>query len=60
MRTGYYEIFPSIKRMVMRSFLGDCREAYVISNNYGMGDPLGPSEVEGNSGGGRHHPAVTI
>jgi len=28
------------KRMVMRSFRGDCREAYVISYSYGMGDPL--------------------
>ncbi len=28
------------KRMVMRSFRCDCREAYVISNSYGMGDPL--------------------
>jgi len=24
----------------MGSFQGDCREAYVISNSYGMGDPL--------------------
>ena len=24
----------------MRSFQNDCREAYVISNSYGMGDPL--------------------
>jgi len=23
----------------MRSFQSDCREAYVISNSYGMGDP---------------------
>ena len=29
-----------MKRMVIRSFLGDCWEAYVISNGYGMGDPL--------------------
>ena len=26
--------------MVMRSFQGDWREAYVISNSYEMGDPL--------------------
>ena len=26
--------------MVMRSFRSDCREAYVITNSYGMGDPL--------------------
>ena len=32
--------FPRTKRMVMRSFRDDCREAYVISNSYGMGDPL--------------------
>jgi hypothetical protein len=25
---------------VMRSFRDDWREAYVISNSYGMGDPL--------------------
>ncbi len=43
----------------MRPFLIDCREAFVISRCYGMGDPLAPSEVEGNSGGGRHHPSVT-
>jgi len=57
----------------MRSFLSDCRacppygwrEAFVISWCYGMGDPLAPSEVEGNregggiQGGGRHHPSVT-
>jgi hypothetical protein len=24
----------------MESFLSDCREAFVISNCYGMGDPL--------------------
>jgi hypothetical protein len=34
------KVFPHTKRMVMRSFRGDCREAYVISNSYGMGDPL--------------------
>jgi len=33
--------------MVMRSFRDDWREAYVISNSYGMGDPLAPSEAEG-------------
>jgi hypothetical protein len=38
--------------MVMRSFLSDCREAFVISRSYGMGDPLDPSEVEGNREGG--------
>ncbi len=37
----------------MKSFRGDWWEAYVISNSYGMGDPLAPSEAEGNSGGGR-------
>ena len=37
----------------MESFLSDCREAFVISGCYGMGDPLAPSESEENSGGGR-------
>jgi len=36
----------------MKSFLSDCREAFVISRSYGMGDPLAPSEVEGNREGG--------
>ena len=27
-------------RGVMVSFRSDCREAYVISKSYGMGDPL--------------------
>ncbi|MBL7176480.1 MAG: hypothetical protein ISS66_11710 [Desulfobacteraceae bacterium] len=44
----------------MMSFLSDCRpatnsaesEAFVISWSYGMGDPLAPSEVEGNREGG--------
>ena len=44
----------------MVSFRNDWREAYVISYSYGMGDPLAPSEAEGNSGGGRHHPSVTV
>ena len=46
--------------MVMRSFRSDRWEAYVISNSYGMGNPLAPSKFEGNSGGGRHHPSVTV
>ncbi len=46
--------------MVMRSFRDDCWEAYVISNSYGMGDPLAPSGAEGNSEGGRHHPSETV
>ena len=33
-------MFPQTKRMVMKSFRDDWREAYVISNSYGMGDPL--------------------
>ncbi len=52
---------------VMTSFRSDRREAFVISEGYGMGDPLAPSESEENSGGGRlarlfpggHHPSVT-
>ena len=43
MCTSNKELFSHMKRMVMRSFLYDCREAYVISNSYGMGDPLAPS-----------------
>jgi hypothetical protein len=38
--------------MVMKSFLSDWREAFVISWSYGMGDPLAPSGVEGNREGG--------
>ena len=36
----FYEICLHMKRMVMRSFRSDCREAYVISSSYRMGDPL--------------------
>jgi hypothetical protein len=49
----------------MKSFLSDCREAFVISRSYGMGDPLAPSEGEGNREGGGLpasgglHPSVT-
>jgi hypothetical protein len=32
----------------MMSFLSDWWEAFVISGRYEMGDPLAPSEVEGN------------
>jgi hypothetical protein len=35
------------------SFLSDWWEAFVISGRYEMGDPLAPSEVEGNREGGR-------
>ena len=38
--------------MVMKSFLSDWREAFVVSGGYGMGDPLAPSGVEGNREGG--------
>ena len=35
-------------------FWSDWREAFLISGSYGMGDPMAPSEGEGNSeGGGR-------
>jgi hypothetical protein len=34
------------------SFLSDWWEAFVISGRYEMGDPLAPSEVEGNREGG--------
>jgi len=36
----------------MMSFLSDWWEAFVISGCYEMGDPLAPSEVEGNREGG--------
>ena len=39
--------------MVMRSFLSDCQEAFVISNGLGMGDPLAPIGTIGEQGGGR-------
>jgi hypothetical protein len=35
----------------MKSFLSDCREAFVISWSYGMGDPLAPSEARGTGRG---------
>jgi hypothetical protein len=38
--TNYKTIFPHKKRMVTRSFRDDWREAYVISDSYGMGNPL--------------------
>ncbi len=56
----------------MKSFLSDCREAFVMSWSSGMGDPLAPSEgvpcrpkAEGNreggglSASGGLHPFVT-
>ena len=33
-------------------FCSDWREAFLISWSYGMGDPMAPSEREGNSEGG--------
>ncbi|MCD4717983.1 MAG: hypothetical protein K8R45_14740, partial [Desulfobacterales bacterium] len=48
------------RKRVMRSFPSDCREAFVISLGYGMGDPLAPSQRRGEQGGGRHHPSVTL
>jgi hypothetical protein len=36
----------------MMSFLSDWWEAFVISGCYEMGDPLAPSECEGNREGG--------
>jgi hypothetical protein len=35
-----------------RLFWSDWREAFLISRSYGMGDPMAPSEGEGNSAGG--------
>ncbi len=40
MSMSCYKIFLHKKRMVMRSFQDDWREAYVISDSYRMGDPL--------------------
>jgi hypothetical protein len=45
--------------MVMRSFRSECREAYVISNSYGMGDPLASRFTEAGrtaEGGGITRP----
>jgi len=61
MSTSYKEIFSQTKRMVMRPFLGDCREAYVISNSYGMGDPLASRFGKAGrtaEGGGITHPEL--
>jgi len=44
----------------MESFLSDCREAFIISNCYGMGDPLALIRRIGEQGGGRLHPSVTV
>jgi hypothetical protein len=53
----------------MGSFRDDCREAYVISDSYGMGDPLASRFGEAGrtaEGGslpavfGGHHPSVTL
>ena len=47
--------------MVMRSFQCDCREAYVISNSYGMGDPLASHFREvGRTAEGGGLPAVPL
>jgi hypothetical protein len=39
-------------KKVMTSFLSDWWEAFVISGRYEMGDPLAPSDGEGNREGG--------
>ncbi len=44
----------------MESFLSDCREAFVISNCYGMGDPLASIRRIEEQGGGRLPPSVTV
>ncbi len=47
--------------MVMRSFQSDCREAYVISDSYGMGDPLASRfEEAGRTAEGGGLPAVLL
>jgi hypothetical protein len=54
-------IFPHTKRMGMMSFQSDCREAYVISNSYGMGDPLASRFSEaGRTAEGGGLPAVFL
>jgi hypothetical protein len=52
----------------MESFLSDCRpatssaesEAFVISNCYGMGDPLASIRRIEEQGGGRLPPSITV
>ncbi len=45
----------------MKSFLSDCREAFVISWSYGMGDPLASrSEGSGRTAEGGGLPAVIV
>jgi hypothetical protein len=34
--------FDTQQEMGMKAFLSDWREAFVISDSYGMGDPLAP------------------
>jgi hypothetical protein len=43
-----------LEEVVMKSFLSDWREAFVISNSYGMGDPLArdPKDRENREWGG--------
>jgi hypothetical protein len=52
MRPQQLRINVSYNKKVMTSFLSDWWEAFVISGRYEMGDPLAPSEVEGNREGG--------
>jgi hypothetical protein len=53
MRTYHFadKCIPSDKK-AMTYFLSDWWEVFVISGCYEMGDPLAPSEVEGNREGG--------
>jgi hypothetical protein len=43
--------------MVMKSFRSDCREAFVISGSYRVGDPLAPLRRSGEQWRGEASPA---
>jgi hypothetical protein len=49
-------LFSEVTGPVEEGSLGEIqqgwREAFLISSSYGMGDPMAPSEREGNSEGG--------
>ena len=53
--------FSHTNRMVMKSFRDDWRKAYVISNSFGMGDPLAYRfEEAGRTAEGGGLPAVFL
>jgi hypothetical protein len=60
MSTSYQIIMPVIRVKWPRRVFGVTGgRPSSFQWSYGMGDPLAPSVVEGNSGGGRLHPFVT-